>query len=524
MDALTDSARKIFSGIARNIASNARIDKNRENIEVIRERWRDSKLLFIKEAIGLEDRWYLRKGLYFKGQEIESSDRTLAVWLAPRGTGKSTVGSIADTLWEICDDRDKTHLLASETKETSIFLASSVRHHLTVNDNIKSVYGDFVGNKWKESFFTVSGRKRRLSDKEGTVECIGVNNASTGRHSDRIVCDDLATLQNSRTPVERYHVEDWWKRTLLPMLNSDGEMLVRGTRYFTDDLYGYLYNRYGATVFLIQKALMRDDDPEVKEVIHQNYVEMQGRKYYSICENYFPVKGLIEMKQNDPATFYSQYMNEIRVVEGGLFSGTIRTISEVPKEQWNNFEIWMSLDIATGRKKRDYTALTVGLVDTEEKLVYVPYAVRGMYTNAEQIAGLLYTYIHLCYDHGGYPRNLMFENNGLAWLIMEDVRKILEERGVAINYNPINKQQDKIAFAAFNSIFFTKGRVYILEDLVDLIEELSAFPYGDKDDMVDSLMMTLYQIREYSKVDFYSQSTIGAALSESLSEICGVAL
>ncbi len=109
---------------------------------------------------------FLEEGLSFKGAVVPGSDdggdpgKWLALWLAPRGSGKSHVGTIGEIVYDICFDRDDTHLIVGETRDTALLMLQATKAILEEHPNIIKYFGQFKGPTWRTTAFTVSGRTR----------------------------------------------------------------------------------------------------------------------------------------------------------------------------------------------------------------------------------------------------------------------------------------------------------------------------------------------------------------------------
>jgi len=103
--------------------------------------------------------------------------------------------------------------------------------------NIYQTYGvkEPMGDKWRASSFSLSTKK--LVTKEANVECLGIDSSLTGAHYDKILLDDIITIDDrmSKTTREKTKVR------LAEMVNiprrPHGTISVTGTPWHPDDGY-----------------------------------------------------------------------------------------------------------------------------------------------------------------------------------------------------------------------------------------------------------------------------------------------
>ena len=162
------------------------------------------------------------------------AQHTKTIQLAPRGCGKSTIGTIGSALVKILRDPNIRILFASDiVTHAQGFLAElkeCLAHPRTVE-----IFGPQQGEIWNEDETTVAGRT--LPRKERTIMTTGVDSSITSAHFDVIYCDDLVTLRNARTEGSRHKVKQRYYTTLMPCVtDANTVMRVFITLYHHDDL------------------------------------------------------------------------------------------------------------------------------------------------------------------------------------------------------------------------------------------------------------------------------------------------
>ncbi len=163
-------------------------------------------------------------------------DNRQTMILAPRGHGKSTICTVAYSLWKLVHDMDTRILVVSNTADQADALVGEMKLQIESNESLHALLGDYRGGLWRANKFTLAGRSRIC--KEASVASIGVEGAIISRHYDVIILDDVVDEENSWTANARRKLKSWFGKVLLPCLEPGGEMHVLGTRYNPHDLYG----------------------------------------------------------------------------------------------------------------------------------------------------------------------------------------------------------------------------------------------------------------------------------------------
>lgn len=158
--------------------------------------------------------------------------------LVPRGSLKSSCITVGFGIQQVIRDPDTRGLIASEEFETAKKFLAEIKGHMEENPEFIKHYGNLVGKKkWSESEIIVSTRKRWR--KEPTITAAGIDVTKVGLHYDWIIIDDPHSRKNVNTPEQIAKVKEWY-RLVLSLLDPGGILIVIGTRWHYDDLYGWL--------------------------------------------------------------------------------------------------------------------------------------------------------------------------------------------------------------------------------------------------------------------------------------------
>ncbi len=204
---------------------------------------------FLTEAIkdrALKDFfWFAKHFLGYKDLEWEVHGQFISVFeskaprklvVMPRGTFKSTLGSVAYPIWRLLRDPNLTIMLDSELYSNSKNFIREIKGHLE-SERMTMFFGNQVGPKWDEGEIIIGSRTKNI--KEASVTAGGLGTTKVGQHYSLIIGDDMNSPANSETPEKCQKVIDH-VRMNMNILNPGGEYVIIGTRYSERDVLGFL--------------------------------------------------------------------------------------------------------------------------------------------------------------------------------------------------------------------------------------------------------------------------------------------
>lgn len=247
------------------------------------------------------------------------------LWLAPRGSGKSTSAAVILAAWfgiarpqfwdpdlgDLFPGAPRTigpHnirvALTSNSHEKAVALHFQVKAIL-LSERIVKLFGNLEGKRWKDELSDTTLRTEKL--REGTYTALGLGSKVTGGHYDVVVCDDWVTLENARTELQRSRIRDFWSFTVKPTHEPWARTIVCGTRYHPQDWYGTIYDWHKGGQWqhvLRHPAITTDDD---------------GQEH-SYWPTVWPLQALYEVRdQIGGIAFATQYQNEVDMMLGEFF-------------------------------------------------------------------------------------------------------------------------------------------------------------------------------------------------------------
>jgi predicted phage terminase large subunit-like protein len=157
--------------------------------------------------------------------------------------GKSTVGTIVRAIKYVIDEPNIRILIASDSEAASVRFLREIRAHLQHNRDLIEMFGPFFESsrfddrgRYRQGFATI-GQRTDTTISEPTFQCLGIGGQAASYHFDTIFLDDIVTIRNSRTPLQRQNVSDWHGSTLIGCGLPHTRYHYLGTRYFPHDMY-----------------------------------------------------------------------------------------------------------------------------------------------------------------------------------------------------------------------------------------------------------------------------------------------
>lgn len=187
---------------------------------------------FSKDFLGYKD---LDHDVHDQFIKVFESRAPRKLVVMPRGTFKSTLGSVAYPIWRLLRDPNLTILLDSELYSNSKNFLREIKTHFE-SEKMSRLFGNQVGPKWDEGEIILGSRSANI--KEASITVGGLGTTKIGQHYGLIIGDDYNSPQNSETVEKCQKVIDH-VRYNLNILNPDGEYLFIGTRYAERDVIGF---------------------------------------------------------------------------------------------------------------------------------------------------------------------------------------------------------------------------------------------------------------------------------------------
>jgi predicted phage terminase large subunit-like protein len=313
----------------------------------------------------------------------------------------------------------------------------------------------------------------------GEYYAAGVGSAITGRGADLLIIDDPHSEQDAMNAQALDRTYEWYTSGPRQRLQPGGSIIVIMTRWNEKDLTGRLLNA------------QKEPKADQWHVVEFPAIMPSGKP---VWPEYWKLEDLESVRASIPLSKWnSQYMQNPTSEEGAL----------IKREWWKDWEdeelpalqhVIQSYDTAFMKKETaDYSAITTWGVfqpteDDPPNLILVD-SLKGRYEFPElrRIAMEQYGYWN--------PETVIIEGKASGLPLTYELRKM----GIpVINFTP-SKGNDKHTRVNAVSPMFESGLIWAPKEMEfsqEVIEECAAFPYGDHDDLVDSMTQAVMRFRQ----------------------------
>ena len=321
------------------------------------------------------------------------------------------------------------------------------------------------------------------TEQGGEYFAAGVGGAITGRGADLLIIDDPHSEQDALNPEALERAYEWYTSGPRQRLQPGGKIVVVMTRWSVKDLTAQLIKSSSETKAdqweLIEfPAILPNEKPVWPE-------------YWKLSELESVKASLSVQKWN------AQWMQNPTAEEGSI----------IKREWWRVWDkpyippldhVIQSYDTAFLKKETaDYSAITTWGVfrlneDSEPNLILLDAIKERLeFPELKRKALEQYTYWN--------PETVIIEAKASGLPLTYELRKM----GIpVVNFTP-SKGNDKHARVNAVAPLFESGQIWAPDQKFaeEVVEECAAFPYGDNDDLVDSMTQAVMRFRQGGFVD-----------------------
>ena len=406
-----------------------------------------------------------------------SSPKRLLINVPPEHA-KSTVITVNYCVYRIAMDPNVKITIVSKTQERAKEYLYSIKQRLSHErwSKLQAVYGSAGG--WKEDADTWKADRIYLSrdstEKDPTVQALGIGGQITGARSNLIILDDVVTTLNAHEWEKQLL---WLQRDVVTRLGDNGKLLIVGTRIAANDLYREIRNaehwtggKTPFTYFSMPAVLELDSDPEKWVTLWpKSHIPWEGSD-----EGTLPDENGLYPKWDGPALFrrrsevspsaWALVYQQQDVQEDSIFSpacvqgslnrmrkrGPLKAGTPGHPREYGAWYTIMGLDPAmTGN-----TAAVMMTVDRNTRKRYILDCENMSDPTPQKIRQLIEDWVHKY-----QPQELRIEINAhqKAYALDDDLRAFLASTGVRFSsqFTGKNKWDTAFGVAAMSGLFGT---------------------------------------------------------------------
>ena len=410
-------------------------------------------------------------------------NKRLIINMPPRHT-KSEFASFLFPSWIIGRDPKTKIIQTTHTAELAVNFGRKVRNLLDTAE-----YRNIFPDVRLQSDSKAAGRWS--TNHGGEYFAAGVGGAITGRGADLLIIDDPHSEQDALSETAMEHAYEWYTSGPRQRLQPGGAIVIVMTRWSLKDLTAKILKAQGYA-----------DHSDKWEVIEFPAIMPSGKACWP---EYWDKEELEGVRASlSVAKWNAQWQQNPTSEEGAI----------IKKEWWNRWEedevpkleyIIQSYDTAfSKRETADYSAITTWGVfypkqDGPAHLILLD-AKKGRWDFPELKAEALKQYKFW------EPETVIIEAKASGTPLTQELRQM----GIpVVNFTP-SKGNDKITRVHSVSPLFESGMIWAPNErwADEVIEECSAFPNGEYDDLVDSTTQALMRYRQGNFVQLPSDDWV----------------
>ncbi|MCG3204966.1 MAG: hypothetical protein KCHDKBKB_01683 [Elusimicrobia bacterium] len=425
--------------------------------------------IFARRTLGFDQFTKLHMGWF---EELLRSQ--FLMLMAPRGHMKSSAITTAYTLWRLVQDRNMRILIVNETLSNARNFLREIKEHITSNERFLARYGSWetTASKWTEDSIVIP--RTRIS-KEASFSVGGVLGNLVSLHNDLIVLDDPVSNNNSYTPHQRLKLLNWFKNVILPALEPNGQLVLVGTRWHAQDMYGQILADAGFKHWtkIVQSAEWKDQG---------------GQRQILFPERFSPEK-LDELKgAMGTASYYCQMLNDVSGQEGSDFKiEWLRSCRYTQRPDSMNIYIGVDLAAAAKESESKFAYVVVGVPEGDKDIF-----VLDAHKEHMEFPAQVKTIKRICRVYK--PCLVNIEVTAYQHALVQALRDDPEAKSMPIE--GVSAQGDKQRRLRSLAVRFENGAIRLPDNLPDLEEDLLHFPKGE-DDLLDALYMAIEAVSGY---------------------------
>ena len=415
----------------------------------------------------------------------EDFDEKLAVIVAFRGSGKSTLISLVYAIWSIVGKQHaKFVILFSQTQGQSRQLLANIKMEFETNELLRKDFGSFEesNDEWRSTTLVLSRYKAKIMV-VSTGEAIRGYRYEQFR-PDLMIFDDIEDNDSVRTKEGRDKTYQFVTSQAIPAGDTNTKVIMIGNLLHEDSII---------------RRFMNEINLKTRDGIYRSYPFLKDGK--PLWPEKFISRASIEAlkrKVGNDKIFRREYMLEIVPEDDQVIDlNWIQYYDELPLLVGNGYRFTaIGVDLAiSDRDSADYTAFVSALIfgyGDDMRIYILPNPVNkkmNFSTTEEQMKSLV--------EALGSKEDvkIYIENVGYQQAFVE----VLVNQGYAAEGVAVNSASKRERLMFISHLVRTGKVLFPKKGAEDLISQLIGFGIESHDDLADAFSLLVKKAREDSK-------------------------
>lgn len=431
--------------------------------------------------------------------QLTEADEQMLLFMAFRGSGKSTILSLSYPLWALLGYKRKRFvLILSQTQHQAHLLLQHIKTELEENELVKKDFGPFVSKstQWSSDTIVIPRFNAKIMAASSEQSVRGIRHEEV--RPDLIICDDIEDLGSVKTMESRTKTFRWLMGEIIPAGDRDTQLVILGNLLHEDSL-----------LMRLEELI---DEEEIDGIVRRYPIVEHGKP---IWPGKFPDEAAItkeRRKIGNPIAWNREYELKIVPDEGQIITyENIKYYDELPalfepeEDRWHEDlhrmvrieRLCTGIDLAISkRESADYTAMVsvqaMSFQRKEMKFFILPNPINKRLDFGQTIQaakdlsitlGNNYHYTELFVEQVGYQLSAIqqMETEGLP------------AKGVTV------AGSDKRARLNIVAPLIKSGKiVFPKKGCEELIAQIVGFGVEKHDDLVDAFTLVMMQVMNHT--------------------------
>lgn len=418
---------------------------------------------------------------------IDDNPAQFKLVLMPRDHFKTSLGTITGTMRRVICDPNGRYLIANESASNAERMLRAIRQHCESNQAFRTLFSSIIprdtranGLRWNDHELDFI---RSVVVPEPTIDSIGMTGAFTSRHYTHITADDMISEEAIKSPKVMEDTIERFKGffSLLVEPNTDS-ILAIGTRWALHDIYSWMLNKLASRLAVYAVGVYdTEGEPIYPKLMSKETLEL---KRQSLGDYRFSCLYL-----NNPRNEEIQDLN-VGDLRWWRWYDAGRTAIELMHNdvsvrvvQVSQLDVTAAVDLAPAETmKSDLNAITtVGTTPSGEMVVLDSW---GRRCKPAEVIEKIFQVQRLW-----HPRVFGIEAVAYQKAFKYFLADECERRQIYIRVKDIKAVGRKEYRIRGLQPIMQSGRMYVHGGASLLRNQMSEFPLGEHDDVLDSLSM-----------------------------------